>query len=70
MASERVTELVGKLTEVLDRRQEEYFKIANDPDTDAEHTVSFTARAAETGVFITDLEILLEHLDESQEIAL
>ena len=55
-------ELVVNLLKSLDRREQDYLKAMDSSDQDAK--VSFTARAAEVGIFRTDLEILLEKLEE------
>ena len=53
-------DLILKLIEGLGRRRDDYLNVANQYQPGTEFYVSFTARAAETDQFITDLEVLLE----------
>ena len=53
-------QLIHRLLDVLDRREEEYLRVMDNQDPETK--VSFTARASEVGIFRTDLEMLLDRL--------
>ena len=55
-------ELLGRLLKHLERRKEDYLRVAMQHQKGEEFHTSFTARASEVGLFITDLEMLQEHV--------
>ena len=54
--------LIAQLVERLDRRCEDYLRVAGNYEKGSEFNTSFTARAAETQVVATDLYLLLDRL--------
>lgn len=59
-------QLVSRLMEALDRREQDYLKALE--NAEGEFKVSFAARAGEVGIFKDDLEFLLERLTEVDKV--
>lgn len=58
MSNQSIVELIEKLLEAKRRRSEECLRVATDPRTEVPDV--WFARASESRIFATDLEMLLE----------